>query len=173
VASGVEQIAGSLLRRIKQADDQPIVSVSSSQRTVRPVLAVKSPPGARAHEARLAKSPHGLVHVTIGMLRIRHRLRTLAISDLVQLAGELAEATELCRVFYKEEGHDGADPLPADIAVPDRANLPRDLIFGVMISGVFAVASRGAITKQVVEIWQAGAAEAHLSAMLDFLVGDR
>ncbi len=121
----------------------------------------------RAHEAQLAKSPFGLVRVTIGMLRIRDRLRTLAISDLVQLAGELVEATELCRVFYKEEGHDGADPLPATIPVPDRANLPRDLIFGVMISGIFALAARGAFTEQVTGRWQAGAAEARLSGMID------
>ena len=121
----------------------------------------------REHETRLAKSSYGVVRVSTGMLRIRERLRTLNMSDLVQLGAELVEATELYRLFYKEQGHDGAEPLPADFSVPDRANLPRDLIFTVMINGVFALAARGAITEEVIRTWRTNAAEARLSALIE------
>jgi hypothetical protein len=121
----------------------------------------------RAHTARLAKSPYGLVRVQIGMLRLRDCLRALAIADLVQLIGELAEALELDRQFYKEGGHGDVDPLPVDIPLPNRASLPRRNVLAAMTSGVFAVAARGEITDQVIDAWRAGAAEAQLSATLD------
>jgi hypothetical protein len=121
----------------------------------------------RAHEFRLSRSPYGMVRVATGILRIRDRLRTLTFKDFVQLSFELGEATELCRKYYIEQAVDGSVPLPSNIAAPARTDLSADGVFSVMVSGIFALGSRGAITDQIIESWRDAAVEAQLSAMLE------
>jgi hypothetical protein len=120
----------------------------------------------RAHEVPLGRSPYGLVRVSVGLIRIRHRLKTLALNDLVELAFDLAEATEICRHYYKEGGLDGAEPLPADAVVPTPIELAPDIIFSVMLSGVFALAARGSVTAKTVGRWRVGAEQTGLLPVL-------
>jgi hypothetical protein len=120
----------------------------------------------RAHEVALGRSPYGLVRVSVGLIRIRHRLKTLALDALVELAFELAEATEICRRYYKEGGLDGAEPLPADAVIPTPLELATDIVFSVMSSGIFALAARGLVTVKTLGNWRVGAEQTGLLPVL-------
>ncbi len=73
------------------------------------------------HESRLVASPYGLVRVSFGSVCVRHRLAHLKLDDLVEVAVALAEATEICRLYYRDGALDGAEPLPADAAMPTKS----------------------------------------------------
>jgi hypothetical protein len=120
----------------------------------------------RAREVQLSKSPYGLVRVSIGILRIRHRLKALATDDLVELAAELGEAIKIYSRYYKEGGLDGAEPLSADTVVPTSTELAPDIIFSAMLSGVLAQAARGAVTAETVAMWRVRAEEVGLLPVL-------
>jgi hypothetical protein len=120
----------------------------------------------RAHEVHLGKSPYGLVRVSVGFIRLRHRLKTLALNELVELAFDLTEATEICRRYYKEGGLGGSEPLPADAVVPTPMELAPDLIFSVMLSGVFSLAARGIVTAETLGRWLLGAERTGLLPVL-------
>jgi hypothetical protein len=121
----------------------------------------------RAREVQLSRSPYGLVRVSVGILRIRHRLKNLATDDLVELAAELAKATEICRRYYKgARGLDGADPLPADAAAPTSKDLAPDIIFSVMVSGVLSLEARGTGIAEPLGRWREYADQAGLLPVL-------
>jgi hypothetical protein len=116
----------------------------------------------RKSEARLAGSPYGLVRVSFGFTRVRHRLKYLQLDNLVEVAVALAEATEICRRYYPEGGLGGADPLPEDATIPATSELPADFVLSVLVSGMFALAARGKITAKLIEKWRAAGRQLNL-----------
>jgi tetratricopeptide (TPR) repeat protein len=66
------------------------------------------------HEESLAESPYGLVRFSLDRLRLQHRLKSLALDDLVEVLAHYAESLELCRLYYREGGLGPADQLPAN-----------------------------------------------------------
>jgi len=127
----------------------------------------------RSHEERLKASRYGLIRLSFDGLRIRSRLRSLALDDFVEIVADWTDAFALCRRFYKESGLGAADPLPPDATPPDRQQVDADLVLGGMLSAVFELAARGMVTKQLLDHWTASAARAGLSAVtapwLEFL----
>jgi hypothetical protein len=122
------------------------------------------------HEARLITSLYGLVRVSFGTVRVRHRLKHLKLDDLVEITVALADATEICRRYYRDGRLDGADPLPADAAMPTKSELSADLILPVLLGGMFALTARGAVTGDLIERWRASAIKLELSsAVMDWL----
>jgi hypothetical protein len=129
----------------------------------------------QTHETQLAKSPYGLVRMVIAILRIRHRLKYLALDDLVEIAVGLAEAMEICRRYYKEGGLDGGEPLPTDTIMPTSKDLAPDTIFFVLGSGVLVLAARGADFAEPIGRWRENAAQcgflSELGGWLDLAEG--
>jgi hypothetical protein len=120
----------------------------------------------RAHEERLKTSIYGVVRLSFNQLRLQRRLRSGALDDLVEIVGGWAESFALCRLYYKENGLDAADPLPADAITIDRGQLDAELILCGMLNGIFVLAARERITEQILVLWTASAARAGLSAVL-------
>ena len=58
----------------------------------------------RAHEARLKTSRYGLIRFVFDRLRLRRRLRSLALDDFVEVVGDWTHSFALCRRYYKEDG---------------------------------------------------------------------
>jgi hypothetical protein len=129
----------------------------------------------RAHEAGLKASRYGLIRFTFDRLRLQHRVRGLVLDDFVEVVGDWTESFGLCRRYYKENGLGLADPLPADATSPDRQPGDTELLLSGMLTAVFALAARSAVTKEVLDQWTASAARSGLSAIvtpwLAFVVG--
>jgi tetratricopeptide (TPR) repeat protein len=119
------------------------------------------------HEPRLSASRYGLVRLSFDRLRMRHRIRNLAFHDFVEVVGHYAETFELCRRYYHEGGLQVADPLPADAPASAVQGLGVEFVLVGMLNAVFALAARGAITKDVIDQWRASAALAGLSPVLE------
>jgi len=122
----------------------------------------------RKTEARLVGSPYGLVRVSFGFTRVRHRLKYLQLDDLVEVAVALAEATEICRRYYSEGGLGNADPLPADATMPATSKLPADFVLSVLLSGMFALAARGKVTAELIEKWRTAGRQLSLVSATDW-----
>jgi hypothetical protein len=120
----------------------------------------------RAYEARLQASQYGLIRFIFDQLRVQHRLRSMTFADFVEVVGDCAESFALCQLYYKENGLGATDPLPEDVAPPDRQQLDSELVFSAMLNAVFVLAARGVVTEQVLAMWTASAARAGLSAIL-------
>ena len=119
-----------------------------------------------AHEARLKTSIYGVARLSFNQLRLQRRLRSAALDDLVEVAADWVESFSLCRLYYKRDGLEAADPLPADSTPFDRGRLDTELILCGMLSGIFVLAARDGITEQVLALWSASAARAGLSVAL-------
>jgi len=117
----------------------------------------------RAHEAQLKASRYGVIGFIFDRLRLQHRLRNLAFDDFVEVAGDHAESFALCQNYYKEGGLGPADPLPADATAPDRQQSDAEVVLSTMLSAIFALAARASVTKDRLDQWKAGAANAGLS----------
>lgn len=126
----------------------------------------------RRCEPELTKTPYMLIRMSFGTVRLRQRLNTLTLGDLVEVAADWAEALELCRIYFGPSGLDGAEPLPADAPPFDRSRLNGELILTVMVNAVFALAARRPITAGDIDIWRHDAAragvETQLAPWLDF-----
>lgn len=120
----------------------------------------------RAHEARLKTSIYGVVRLSFNQLRLQRRLRSAALDDLVEVVGDWAQSFTLCRLYYKEDGLEAADPLPADATQFDRGQLDAELILCGMLNGIFVLAARGGVTDQILALWTASAERAGLSVVL-------
>ena len=120
----------------------------------------------RAHEGRLNASRYGLVRFMFEQIRLQHRLRNLALDDFVEVVGDWAESLAVCRCYYKEGGLGPADPLLVGAKMPDRQQLEAEVVLSGMLSAVFALAARGAITEKILEQWDANAARAELSLIV-------
>ena len=120
----------------------------------------------RVHEERLKASIYGVVRLSFNQLRLQRRLRSGALDNLVEIVGDWAESFALCRLYYKENGLDAADPLPADAIAIDREQLDAELILCGMLNGIFVLAARDGVTEQMLVLWTASAARAGLSAVL-------
>jgi hypothetical protein len=123
----------------------------------------------RKSEARLVRSPYGLVRVYFGFTRARHRLKYLLLDDLVEVAVALAEAAEIYGRYYPDGGLGRADPLPANAAMPATSQLSPDYVLSVLVSGMFALAARGKVTAELIERWRvAGRQLGLVSAVTDW-----
>jgi hypothetical protein len=131
----------------------------------------------RSHEARLKTSPYGLIRFTFDRLRLQRRLHSLALDDFMEAVGDCAHSFALCRRYYHKEGGLGAaDPLPSNAAPPDDCDqVEAEFVLAKMLDGVFALAARGRITKELLDQWTASAGRVRLSAIaapwLAFLAG--
>jgi hypothetical protein len=124
----------------------------------------------RKTEARLVGSPYGLVRVSFDFTRVRQRVKYLLLDDLVEVAVALAEATEICRRYYRDGGLGRADPLPADATMPATNELSADFVLAVLVSGMFALAARGKVTAELIERWRAAGRQLSLvSAVTDWI----
>jgi len=117
-------------------------------------------------EPDLKDSPYALLRMSFGTVRIRQRLNTLSVADLVDVAAEWAEALELCKIYYGPGGLGGADLLPDDVPHIDRSQFSDELILAVMVNAVFALAGRRAISAEKIEAWRVGAARAGVEALI-------
>jgi hypothetical protein len=125
----------------------------------------------RQHENELVASSYGLVRVSFGFTRVRHRLKLALLDDLVEVAVALAEATEIYRRYYRDGGLGRGDPLPADISMAAPSQLSTDLILTVLVGGMFALAARGAVTAQLIGRWCASAKQLGLASTVTDLLG--
>jgi len=123
----------------------------------------------RAHEARLKASRYGLIRLSFNGLQLRRRLRSLALDDFVQTVGEWTNSLALCRRYYKENGLTATDPLPTDAIRPDRQQVDDEMALSGMLSAIFALAARGTITKEILDLWMISAEGAGLSAVRRWL----
>jgi len=122
----------------------------------------------RRHEARLKGSRYGLVRFAFDQLRLQHRLRCVALDDFVEVVGDWIDSFALCRRYYYKENCLGpTDPLPVNAATPDRQEVDGELVLSMMVNDVFALAARGALTKDVIERLTVSATSAGLSAILE------
>jgi len=119
----------------------------------------------RAHESRLKASPYGVIRFTFARLRLRQRLRNLALDDFVEAVGDFAHSFALCRrYYYTEDGLRAADPLPANaIPADDCQQVDTEVVLRQLVNAVFALAARRTITKEVLDQWTASAARVGLS----------
>jgi len=126
----------------------------------------------RRCESELTTTPYMPFRMAFGTVRIRQRLNTLALDDLVEVAADWAEGLELGRTYHRLGGLDGAEPLPADTPEFDRSQLNSELILTVMVNAVFALAARRPIVAEDIHTWRQGAAragvETQLAPWLDF-----
>jgi len=120
----------------------------------------------RVHKARLKASNYGVVRLTFNQLRLQRRMRSAVLDDLVEVVGDWAESFALCRLYYKENGLDAADPLPAGAMAVDRGQLDAELILCGMLNAIFVLAARDGVTEQMLALWTASAARAGLSGAL-------
>ena len=109
-------------------------------------------------EARLISSRYGLVRFRFDRLRMRHRLRNLAFRDFVDVVRHYEETFALCRRYYHEGGLQPSEPLPTDATVAGVDGSDTEFVFVGMLNAVFALAARGAITRDVIDGWRARAA---------------
>jgi hypothetical protein len=93
-------------------------------------------------------------------------LRNLVFDDFVEVAGNFSDSFALCRIHYKDGSLGPADPLPADAMAPDRQQHDAEGVLSMMLSAVVALAARATVTKELVDRWTAGAANASLSAIV-------
>jgi hypothetical protein len=112
------------------------------------------------------KIPFPVIRFSFDRLRLQYRLRNLAFADFMEVVGDYTESLALCRHHYKEGGLGPADPLPADVAAPDRQQPDAEVVFITMLNAVFVVASRATLTKELLDQWATGAANAGLSAIV-------
>jgi hypothetical protein len=117
----------------------------------------------RPHEAGLKASRYGVIRFTFDRLRLQRRLRYLAFDDLVEVVGDCTDSFALCRHYYKEGGLGPADPLPAVATMPDRQQSDAEAVLSMMLSAVVALAARATMTKEGLDQWKVGAANAGLS----------
>jgi len=118
------------------------------------------------HEARLKASRYGVIRFMFDRLRLQHRLRTLAFDDFVEVVGDYTNSFALCRHYYYEGGLGPAEPLPADATTLDRQQSDAEVVLSMMLSAVVALAARATVTKELLDRWAAGAANAGLSAIV-------
>ena len=78
----------------------------------------------------------------------------------------MGESFALCRLYYKENGLDAADPLPAGAMAVDRGQLDAELILCGMLNAIFVLAARDGVTEQMLALWTASAARAGMSGAL-------
>lgn len=125
------------------------------------------------HEARLSASRYGLVRFSFDRLRVRHRVRNLAFHDFVEVVEHYAETLALCRRYYHEGALQVADPLPADAAASAAQGPDVEFVLVGMLNAVFALAARGAITRELIDQWRAsatlGGPSTVLESWLDFV----
>ena len=117
----------------------------------------------REHEERLVGSPFGVVRVNFGFTRFKRRLKDLSLNDLVEVAVMLAEATETCRHYYGEGEFGWGAPLPVNATIPATRQLSADLVLSVLLSGLFALAARGAVTGELIERWRGAGSQLGLA----------
>lgn len=84
----------------------------------------------------------------------------------MEVAADWVESFPLCQRYYKENGLSPADPLPGDATPPDRQQLDAEPVLSGMLSAVFALVARSAVTKQVLDQWRASAKRRHSAAAL-------
>lgn len=120
----------------------------------------------RRCEAELSTTPYALFRVSFGVVRIRQRLRSLALDDLVDVAAEWAEGLELARTHFGRGGLNAVDQLPADTPLFDRAQLNGELIGTVLVNAIFALAARRPMSPRDIAAWREGAARAGVAAQV-------
>jgi hypothetical protein len=120
----------------------------------------------RLHEARLKASRYGMIRLLFDELRMQHRLRRLALDDVAEVAAGWAISFDLCRVHY-QDGLEPSDALPLDLALPTHADANGEIVLGWLLAALFAVAARGALTRDILEGWRASAARAGQSPIAD------
>ena len=120
----------------------------------------------RRCEAELTTTPYVVFRVSFGVVRIRQRLRTLALDDLVDVAADWAEALELARTHLGPRELDAVDQLPAGTPPVDRSLLNIELIRTVLINAVFALAARRPLTATDIEAWRHGATRSGVATQL-------
>ena len=129
----------------------------------------------RAHETQLKASRYGPIRLGFNILRLQQRLRNLTLDDLVEVVADYAESFALTRLYYKEKGLKGADPLPEDAEEIDRNQLDVELVLSGLLNAVFALAARDGVTREVLQRLEVSAARVGLSAMvtpwLEFVEG--
>ena len=117
----------------------------------------------RARDDQLKSTRYGIMRFAIDRLRLHRRLSDLAFEDFVEVVGDYADSFALCRQYYQEGGLGPADPLPTDATAPDRGQSDGEVVLGMMLSAIIALAARAAVTKKELDRWETGAANAGLT----------
>ncbi|QSR85309.1 hypothetical protein [Methylacidimicrobium sp. B4] len=121
----------------------------------------------RKLEARLKTSPYSLIRYAFNRLRLQHRLRSLMLEDFPEAVGDWTTSLALCRRSFKKDGLGAGDSLAADAIIPEHDPVDAELVLSGMLSAVFALAARGAVTSTMLNQWSLSASRADLSATID------
>jgi hypothetical protein len=120
----------------------------------------------RSHEPSLKASRYGVIRFNFNRLRLKHRLRNLMLDDFIEVVGDYAESFELVRRYYHRTTLGPSEALPIDATPVDRDRLDPEIVLSGLLNAIFALAARGAETREVLEKWTASAAHARLATVV-------